>query len=69
MPHRILVADDETDIRNLTKIILEKNRCPVSLAANGVEALQKARSELPGLILLDVAMPAESGWEVCKIKS
>ena len=67
MPHRILVADDESDIRNLTKIILENNGYQVSLATNGVEALQKAQDELPDLILLDVVMPDKSGWEVCKI--
>ncbi len=53
-------------MQNLLKIILEKNSYQVSLAANGLEALQKAISELPDLILLDVVMPAKSGWEVCK---
>jgi CheY-like chemotaxis protein len=67
MPQKILVADDELDIRNLVKIILEKNNYQVTVAANGVEALEKAESELPDLILLDVIMPAKSGWEVCKI--
>ena len=68
MPQKkILVADDEVDLRNLAKIILEKNGYQVSLAANGVEALQKAKNELPDLIILDVVMPAKSGWEVCKI--
>jgi len=64
---KILVADDDLDFRNLLKIILEKNGYQVSLAANGVEALRKAISELPDLILLDVVMPAKTGWEVCKI--
>jgi CheY-like chemotaxis protein len=63
---KILVADDELDTRNLVKIILEKNGYQVSLAANGAEALQKAENELPDLILLDVVMPARTGWEVCK---
>jgi len=54
------------DIRNLIKIILEKDGYQVSVAANGLEALQKAESELPDLIILDVVMPAMSGWEVCK---
>ena len=67
MPQKILVADDELDIRNLIKIILEKNNYQVTVAANGVEALEKAESELPALILLDVIMPAKTGWEVCKI--
>jgi CheY-like chemotaxis protein len=43
---KTLVADDELDIRNLTKIILEENGYQVSLTANGTEALQKAESEL-----------------------
>jgi len=59
---KILVADDELDIRNLTKIILEKNGYQVSLAANDAETLQKAENELPDLILLDASI----GWEVCK---
>jgi len=63
---KILVADDELDIRNLVKIILEENGFQVSLAANGAEALQKAENELPDLIILDVVMPARTGWEVCK---
>lgn len=66
MMKKILVADDELDIRNLAKIILEENGYQVSLAANGAEALQKAENELPDLILLDVVMPARTGWEVCK---
>lgn len=47
-------------------MILEKNGYQVSLAANGAEALQKAEDDLPDLIILDVVMPAKSGWEVCK---
>ena len=63
---RILVADDEPDIVNLAKVILEGEGYQVSVASNGVEALRKAEAELPDLILLDVIMPAKSGWEVCK---
>ena len=66
MPTRILVADDEPDIRNLIRMILGGKGYEVSLASNGAEALQKAETELPDLILLDVVMPAKSGWEVCK---
>jgi len=65
---KTLVADDELDIRNLTKIVLEQNEYQVSLTANGAEALQKAESELPDLILLDVVIPAKSDWEVCKTR-
>jgi DNA-binding response OmpR family regulator len=66
LPKKILVVDDELDIRNLVKKILEKNGYQVSLATNGVEALRKAENELPDLILLDVVMPAKNGWQVCK---
>jgi DNA-binding response OmpR family regulator len=68
MPRKkILVVEDELDIRNLVKMILEKNGYQVILARNGLEALREAIIELPDLILLDVVMPAKSGWEVCKI--
>ena len=64
---KILVADEDLDFRNLLKIVLEKNGYQVSLAADGVEAVEKAEKELPDLILLDVVMPAKTGCEVCKI--
>ncbi len=67
MPQKILVADDELDIRKLAQIILERNGYEVSLAADGAETLQKAENELPDLILLDVVMPGQSGWEICRI--
>lgn len=67
MSKKILVADDELDIQTLVKITLEKSGYQVLTASNGVEALQKAESELPDLILLDVVMPEKGGWEVCKI--
>jgi CheY-like chemotaxis protein len=44
MPQKILVADDELDVRNLVKIIFEKNSYKVTVAANGVEVLEKAES-------------------------
>ena len=47
MPQKILVAEDELDIRDLVKIKLEKNNYQLTVAANGVEALEIAESELP----------------------
>ncbi|MFH0848034.1 MAG: response regulator [archaeon] len=66
MAAKILVADDEPDIANLARMILEKQGYSVLMASNGVEALQKAENTMPDLILLDVVMPAKTGWEVCK---
>ncbi|MFH0849111.1 MAG: response regulator [archaeon] len=66
MAAKILVADDEPDIANLARMILERQGYRVLIASNGVEALEKAESAMPDLILLDVVMPAKNGWEVCK---
>jgi DNA-binding response OmpR family regulator len=63
---KILVADDEADIRNLVKIVLEKNGYQVVTASNGVEAEEKVESELPDAILLDVVMPEKGGFDVCR---
>jgi CheY-like chemotaxis protein len=67
MPDRILIVDDEPDILNLVKMILEGERYQVVVASNGEEALQKAETEMPDLILLDLVMPGKSGLEVCRI--
>lgn len=64
---RILVVDDESDIVNLTRIILEKDGYWVSSANNGEEALEMLEREDPDLVLLDLVMPGKSGLEVCKI--
>ena len=66
MPDKILVVDDEPDTVNLAKMILEGEGFRVVVASNGSEALQKADSEGPDLILLDVVMPGISGFEACK---
>jgi len=64
---RILVVDDESDILNLTRMILEGDGYAVSLASTGEEALKLVGSDLPDLVLLDLVMPGKSGLEVCKI--
>lgn len=64
---KILVVDDEPDIRKLMKLILEKEGYKVATASNGDEAIRKADSEVPDIIFLDVAMPGKSGFEVCEI--
>ena len=67
MPDRILVADDEPDLLNAAKIMLERGGYQVIEATNGDEALEKVYSEKPDLIILDVVMPGKTGTEVCKI--
>ena len=67
MAECILVVDDEPDILNLAKLMLEKEGYVVSTASDGEEALQKVEAEMPDIILLDIVMPGKTGLEVCKI--
>lgn len=67
MPDRILVADDEADILNIVKSILERRKYQVLTVGDGEECLRKADAEIPDLILLDLVMPGKSGLEVCRI--
>ncbi len=62
----ILVVDDEPSIRTLVRATLERAGYHVIEAADGTHALQKAQSQRPDLILLDIALPQLSGLEVCR---
>ncbi|MTV49967.1 response regulator [Heliobacillus mobilis] len=64
---RILVADDDPELRELVAGYLEHDGYQVLLAADGNQALQLARSEKPDLIILDVMMPHVNGLDVCRI--
>jgi len=67
-PHTktILVADDDTDIRNLLCFILENEGFRTITARNGSEAIEKVTSLQPDLAILDIMMPGIDGLEVCK---
>lgn len=67
MVEKILVVDDNEDNRNLMICILSELGYEVEDASDGPEAIQKAFSYRPDLILLDVLMPKLSGYEVCEI--
>ena len=64
--HTILIVDDEDDILDLLQYNLEQEGFETEVARNGVEALEKARSEDPDVIILDVMMPEMDGIEVCR---
>src|SRR5580698_7535194 len=64
---KILVVDDEPDALELIKFNLKAAGYDVVTAADGDEALKKARSLLPALIILDLMLPEVDGLEVCKI--
>ena len=63
---RILIADDEADIREILKIILDKEGYGVILAKDGQEALDLIKADKPDLIILDYLMPVLDGISVCK---
>jgi DNA-binding response OmpR family regulator len=63
---RILVVDDGPDVVATLRRILEFHNYFVITAFDGMEAVEKAKSEKPDLILLDAMLPRMSGWKVCK---
>lgn len=64
MPKKIMVVDDEPDIRETVKAVLEKNGFDVITAINGDDGLRKLRNNKVDLILMDIMMP---GTPVSKI--
>jgi DNA-binding response OmpR family regulator len=64
---KILIAEDEPDIRDLVAFTLRFAGYEVVAGSNGEEAVQIALQENPDLILLDVRMPRMTGYEACKI--
>ena len=61
---RVLVVDDEPAIRTLCRVNLGLSGMEVLEAASGRAAVEVARAELPDLILLDIMLPGETGWDV-----
>ena len=62
----VLIAEDNSEIRELTKFLLEGEGCHVIEAADGREAVQLARCSVPDLILVDIQMPFMDGLEVTR---
>ncbi len=67
MAKKILVAEDERDIRDLIAFTLQFAGYEVLTANNGEEAYQIALKEVPDLILSDVRMPKMTGYEMCRL--
>ena len=66
MAKKILVVDDERHIVRLVEVNLARAGYDVATAYDGVEALEKVKSEKPDMIVLDVMMPRMDGFEVLK---
>jgi len=63
---KILLVDDEQDILEIVGYNLTQEGYQISTASNGKEAIQKAKKELPHLIIMDVMMPEMDGMEACE---
>ena len=66
MPSRVLIVEDEPDIRDLLAFHLERDGYQIATAATGTEALRQAARERPDLIVLDLMLPELDGREVCR---
>ncbi len=63
---KILIVDDDPDLVEAVTMILESKDYDVIAAYGGIEGLEKAKTEEPDLIVLDVMMPDKDGYVVCK---
>ena len=66
MPRILLVEDQEMN-RDMLSRRLKKRGYEVSIAVDGAEGVDKARSESPDLILMDMSLPVMDGWEATRI--
>ncbi len=66
MSRKILIIEDEADIREAVEASLKSRGYAVIAAADGEEGLSKVRSARPDLVLLDIVMPKVDGWQVLK---
>jgi CheY-like chemotaxis protein len=64
---KILIAEDERDIRDLIAFTLQFAGYTVITANNGEEAVELTQREIPDLVLTDVRMPKMTGYEACKL--
>lgn len=64
---KVLMVDDQEDIRLLLRLALEPQGYALSAASNGAEAIQAARALRPDVVILDVMMPGGiDGYQVCR---
>jgi two-component system phosphate regulon response regulator PhoB len=61
MAKRVLVVDDELDMRTYIATLLDSNGYKAEVAENGVQGMTQVRDKKPSLVILDVMMPQESG--------
>jgi len=68
MRRKILVVDDDNEVREIASFVLTLHGFDVSTAANGAQLQEKLAIErLPDLIILDITMPGENGYRLCQV--
>ncbi len=66
MTAKILIVDDDPDIREALSLVLESKGYQVTTAQDGLEGLATLKAEMPDLLILDLLMPKMDGFAVCK---
>lgn len=66
MAKKILIVEDDMNIRELLRLYLEREGYETISAGDGGEGLRAFRRESPDLVLLDIMMPVMDGWQVCR---
>ena len=66
MRKKILVVEDDTDLLDIMRLALKSAGYSTASATNGIEALKKARTLSPDLIILDLVLPELDGFAVCE---
>jgi CheY-like chemotaxis protein len=64
---KVLLVEDQEDNRDMLSRRLVKRGYEVAIAVDGAEGVEKARSEAPDLILMDMSLPVMDGWEATRI--
>lgn len=64
---KILLVEDNEDNRDMLSRRLERKDYSVCLAVDGLDGIEKAKEELPDIILMDMSLPVMDGWEATKI--
>ena len=62
----VLVVEDSVSQREMISDLLRKSGLNVTIASDGVEALEKIQGHCPDLVVLDIVMPKMNGYEVCR---
>jgi DNA-binding response OmpR family regulator len=63
----VLIVDDDRDMAEVVKVVLDSAGWSCRLAENGARALDEAAEAMPGVVLLDMLMPVMNGWDCAHV--